>query len=204
MTCTYLVARPDKRTRRPEFTKEVCRQTEVYVRHMTRFDTFFTNQDCKNASKRVMWRTKTKVCRQTSFVNSGHRVPKCDVIIGQVVKVAASKIVYAKQWRCDNTSAKHWICPTPARCLNNAAVSLMRTLCCLEPVTETPSEYDVSTSVYSIGSLTATERERERERKRARLREEKKKSARNLDKGEEKKKGGGGNSVMWESDPRYW
>ena len=28
-------------TQWPEFTKEVCRQTEIYVRHMTRFDAFF-------------------------------------------------------------------------------------------------------------------------------------------------------------------
>ena len=35
------------KTHRPEFTKEVCRQTKVYVRHMTRFDAFFTNLVCK-------------------------------------------------------------------------------------------------------------------------------------------------------------
>ena len=32
---------------------------------------FSTNQVCKKRVKRVIWRTKTKVCRQTSFVNSG-------------------------------------------------------------------------------------------------------------------------------------
>ena len=38
---------------KPEFTKEVCRQTEVYVRHMTRFDAFKKNLVVKNKRRFV-------------------------------------------------------------------------------------------------------------------------------------------------------
>ena len=53
-------------TLRPKFTKDVCRQTEVYVRHMTRFlQTWFVK------NKRRFVETKGGL---TSFVNSGLNV----------------------------------------------------------------------------------------------------------------------------------
>ena len=56
-------------------------------------------------------------------------------------------LLTSKQMHGEQTSAKHWICPAPACCLNDVAMNLMRRLCYLEPVTETTSDYDVSTLV---------------------------------------------------------
>ena len=74
---------------------------------------------------------------------------------GQIVKVAGSKQFRGKQLRGDQT--EHWIFPAPTRCLNIFARNLMRRPYCLEPVTRTTSEYDVSTCVlYTIQNVKVT------------------------------------------------
>ena len=64
------------RTQWPEFTKEVCRQTEVYVRHTTRFDAFLQTLVCKK---------QKEVCRQTSFVNSGQYAYICICLLNRQI-----------------------------------------------------------------------------------------------------------------------
>ena len=51
----------------PEFTKEVCQQTLVFVRHMTRFYAFFTNLVCKE--EKEVWRNKTRFVDKPWFVH---------------------------------------------------------------------------------------------------------------------------------------